>query len=96
MWAVFLGRPPAHKSLRPMWDVSIKHISDLTLLDTSPGHMTSGSHRVVFQLRFESKLCRLQHNIPVVALEQVQDPLLCPVLHIGIELSPLKLQPVYL
>ena len=114
MRAVFHHRPPAHKTLRPTWDVaevlntirawgpthqldlgqlarrsltlvalaSIKRLSDLTLLDTAPGHMVLSSNRAVFQLRFGAKQARPGHTPPVVTLEQVTDPILCPVDHI--------------
>ena len=114
MKALFQHRPPAHKTLRPTWDVaevlntvkgwgpttqldggllarrtlmlvalaSIKRISDLTLLDTSPGYMVISDTRVVFQLRFGGKQSRPKHTPPVVILEQVSDPTLCPVDHI--------------
>ena len=114
MRALFQERPPAHKHLRPTWDVvellsivkawgpthqldmsqlarrtltlialaSVKHVSDLSLLDTSPGHMALGPSRVVFQLKFGSKQDRPQHKPPMVTLDKVLDPYLCPVEHV--------------
>ena len=114
MKALFQERPPAHKHLRPTWDVaellttvkawgptnqldmghlarrtlalvalaSVKRVSDLSLLDTSPGHMALGASKVVFQLKFGSKQDRPQHKPPIVTLDKVSDPQLCPVDHV--------------
>ena len=72
----------ARRTLTLVALASVKRISDLTLLDTTPSHMALGPDRVVFQLKFGSKQCRPHHKVPVVSLDKVDDPLLCPVEHV--------------
>lgn len=78
----------ARKTLALIAMLSVRRISDLSLLDMSPQHLSISATRVVLQPKFGSKQERPGHSVPVITLYAVEsDPCICPVAHIHEYLS---------